>query len=199
MSVKRLIIHPVAMAALLVGGFMTAPSQAGLRDHVLGDQTGCCQRCPACDYCCELKAEEVEEEKTCFEVESKEICIPRVVFPWQKKACRACDGCAGLGCTNCVHNGAKVRRICVLKTDKYKCPKCKYTWTPKKKDVAGGCDVGCCDAGCDGVSPVEPVAEPQVVQPPATTQAQNEGDYWTPVQVQPMAARPVWRSPQRLP
>ena len=145
MSFKQICCGPFAVLILLVGGITAVPSQAGLRDHCIGDQTGCCKRCPSCNHCCNLDAEEVDEEKTCFEVESKEICIPRVVFPWQKKSCRSCDSCSGLGCNACVHNGAKVRRICVLKTKKYNCPKCKYTWTPEEN----GCDVGCCDAACD--------------------------------------------------
>jgi hypothetical protein len=71
------------------------------------------------------------------------------VFPWQKKKLHACNACDGVGCTNCVHNGARVRRICVLKTDKIQCPKCEYTWTAEKK--CSGCDSGCdacCDSGC---------------------------------------------------
>ena len=106
-------------------------------------QTGCSLCCPVCDHTCRLEAKEVEEEISCFEVESKVICIPRVVFPWQKKKCQACDTCDGGGCTDCVHNGARLRRVCVLKKDKIKCPKCKYTWTPEKKCNA-------CDRGCEG-------------------------------------------------
>jgi hypothetical protein len=43
-----------------------------------------------------------------------------------------------------------VRRICVLKTDKITCPKCKYSWSAEKR--CAGCDVGCdgcCDSDCD--------------------------------------------------
>lgn len=106
-----------------------------------------CKSCPSCD--CSLEAKMVDVEKSCFEVETKTICIPRVVFPWQrKKACDACDSCDGRGCNNCVNNGAKTRCIRVIKKKKYTCPECKYTWTPNS---AGCCDAGCdsgCDAGC---------------------------------------------------
>lgn len=114
------------------------------------NQTGCSICCPVCDHTCNLEAERVEEETPCFDVESKLICIPRVVFPWQKKKCSSCDACDGQGCSNCVHNGARVRRICVLKSDSKTCPKCKYTWSTA--DKCSGCDSGSCDSvGCDSV------------------------------------------------
>jgi len=139
---------PFAAAFVLLGGLvLSSPASAiDLWGHKILDQTGCCQRCPECDHCCRLDAELVDEDIPCFNVESKVICIPRVVFPWQLKKCRSCTSCDGVGCTNCVHNGAKTRRICVLKADKYTCPKCEYTWTPEKK----ACVTGCCDAAaCD--------------------------------------------------
>ena len=86
-----------------------------------GEPDPCCHACPQCHYVCKLEAKRSEEEKSCFEVEEKVVCIPRVVFPWQKKR----DPCA--------HNGARIRKICVLKTDSYKCPVCKYTWTAEKR------------------------------------------------------------------
>ena len=138
----------IAFVAVSVGSLLSlADVSAGWGGKKILDQTGCCKRCPACDHVCNLDAEQVEEEKTCFDVETKVICIPRVVFPWQKKkSCDSCDACDGRGCSVCVHNGARVRKVCVLKTDKYKCPKCEYTWSAEKKP----CTVGCCDtAGCD--------------------------------------------------
>ncbi|MEM1070690.1 MAG: hypothetical protein AAGI63_17430, partial [Planctomycetota bacterium] len=77
-----------------------------------------------------------EKERTCYEIKSKVICIPRVVFPWQKakmKKCASCDSCDGQGCTTCIHNGARLRRVCVDTPKKYTCPTCKYTWEAKKK------------------------------------------------------------------
>ncbi len=65
-----------------------------------------------------------EREFTCFEVDYKTICIPKVTFPWQKRKCvggnqggcdagcdslsnGACDGCDGNGCdaNGCDGNG----------------------------------------------------------------------------------------------
>ena len=94
------------------------------------DQTGCCLcDCPVCGHQCRLKAESVEEKIKGFDVESEVICIPRVVFPWQRPKCSTgCGHCDGLGCSTCVHNGARLRRVCRLKPDSYKCPKCEYEW-----------------------------------------------------------------------
>ncbi len=210
MSFKHICCGPFAVMILLLGGITAVPSQAGLRDHCIGDQTGCCKRCPSCNHCCNLDAEEVDEEKTCFEVESKEICIPRVVFPWQKKTCRSCDSCSGLGCNACVHNGAKVRRICVLKTKKYNCPKCKYTWTPEENgcDVGccgTGCDVGSCDTGCDvGANIMITQPAPQTLQPitssnpisqPTSVQQSNRAPQaWIPTPSTP-SAQPSPKTP----
>ena len=87
------------------------------------------------DCRCELSSQEVDVEKSCFEVECKTICIPKVVFPWQtghscfgfglfgcdKSACDSCDtpacdasGSAGKACDTSVHNGAFTKTIKVL-------------------------------------------------------------------------------------
>lgn len=127
-------------------------ASAGWPGTKILDQTGCSMCCPACDHVCNLDAEQGEVERLCFDIEKKVICIPRVVFPWQKKkSCGSCDACDGVGCSACVHNGARTRTICVLKFDSYKCPKCKYTWSAEKKGCGSGCcDTGCCDTGaCD--------------------------------------------------
>lgn len=166
-------------------------------------EAGCCVGCFSCPDCrCKLTAEEVEVEKTCFEVECKTICIPKVVFPWQtgkgcfpfgkwgsRSQCDGCDSCDGKGCsscTNCVNNGAFTRTVKVLKTKKYKCPACEYTWSADES--ATGCDSGCCDsccdAGCDGCcASNEATALPQAWQPTMSYQApQSAGLGVVPVQ-----------------
>ena len=106
-------------------------------------KTTCCPQCDHACTTCHLEAEMVDVDKKCFEVETKLICIPRVVFPWQKKrsSCHSCDACDGHGCSACLHRGAKTRKIKVLKTKKYKCPECQYTWTPEEQTSS------CCDHG----------------------------------------------------
>ncbi len=185
MSFKKItgLIAALAFAAVAVNWTISDASAGwgwGGGKKVI-DQTGCSLCCPACKHVCKLDAKEVEEDKTCFEVECKVICIPRVVFPWQKKKCNACDSCDGQGCNAGVHNGARTRTIRVLKTKDYTCPKCEYKWS---SEPCGGCD-GCCDDGCDGCcdatvgtavpyitpmhsTPVEmapPTAQPVIVEP----------------------------------
>ena len=162
----------LAAAAVFVTGLVAPNTQAGCKSK---------QCCPKCDHVCKLDAEKVDVEKTCFEVESDYICIPRVVFPWQRPAkkscgnCAACDGSGCKSCSACPNNGACVRKIKVLKTKKYKCPECEYTWSAEKVDGCGCggsscggcgdgscgdgcCDAGCCDAGCSSAGASLPPA-----------------------------------------
>ncbi len=199
-----LIAPALAMIALsFSSGWMSTGSATAGRGKLL-DQTGC-SYCPVCDHACKLEAKQVDEQKTCFNVESKAICIPRVVFPWQKakKArCAACDSCGGRGCTACVHNGARVRKVCVLKTEKYECTKCKYTWTAEKKASCSGgpcggsnvCVGGCASGGCDAgyaqylptvsklTAPIAAPIQPMTPQPATTVAAAagtvSEQDYY---------------------
>ena len=118
-----------------------------------------CATCPQCDTCCQLNVDEDKEKKHCWNVEYKEICIPRVVFPWQKSCCAPY-----------ANNGAKVKTVRVLKKHSYECPTCKYSWTPVD---TGCCSDGCCDAGGDVsagqaplVSPTIPAAEKPAAKKP---------------------------------
>ncbi|MCG8652935.1 MAG: hypothetical protein MI861_24050 [Pirellulales bacterium] len=150
-------ISLVMLAAVTVGQlFHSATATAGLFGTGVLDQTGNWGHCPKCRHHCKLEANRVEEEKKCFEVETKVICIPRVVFPWQKpSSCGSCDGCNGRGCRVCVNNGARIREVKILKTKKYKCPKCEYTWSAEKSSCGGGCcDTRCAGTGCDSGVPV---------------------------------------------
>ncbi|MGB7344346.1 MAG: hypothetical protein WBD20_09040 [Pirellulaceae bacterium] len=137
------------VAATLCATYALAtPVQAGCG---IGCKTSQC--CPKCNHVCKLTAEKVDVEKSCFEVESDYICIPKVVFPWQrpaKRSCNTCTSCDGSGCKSCSacpNNGAKIRKIKVLKTKKYECPECEYTWSAEE---AGGC--GCSSGNCAGSS-----------------------------------------------
>ncbi len=155
MSTKTVLrVCLAALAMTMIGGaFRPIAATAS--------QTGC--KCCTDDcHCCKLEAEQVDVEKKCFEVEEKVICIPRVVFPWQtgkscfpfckKKDCGSCDACDGRGCNSCnacVNNGAKTRKIKVLKSSKKDgCPVCEYTWSVEEKACKTGCNRGCCDSGC---------------------------------------------------
>lgn len=128
-------------------------------------------QCGKCNGSCFLKVEPSTKEKSCFKVEAKQICIPRVRFPWQPKdKCKGCDGCDRGGC--CTNHCGRVKTVLVLKKHKYECPACKYTW-----EVAscGACDNTSCDGCSDGQCGADVVPPPdrQVqrrVQPMVLTQ-----------------------------
>ena len=85
----------------------------------------CCRKCPKCQTdVCVLEAECVDEERKCFEVEQKLICIPKVSLPWRKCEKPCCGGCAA----NCRHQCAKTKAVKVLKTKTYECKVCQYSW-----------------------------------------------------------------------
>tara|TARA_R110002049_G_scaffold4601_5_gene32584 strand:- start:811597 stop:812244 length:648 start_codon:yes stop_codon:yes gene_type:complete len=156
------------LIALVAALSIHATPASAIFGKKLVDQTGCpCFTCPSCKHTCNLEAELVDAEKVCFETEEKVICIPRVVFPWQKRSASACCGCTEQPCSRCIHNGAKTRKICVLKPKSYTCPECEYSWSPKEKPCAAGCAPcaegcgagaeGCgagvsCDAPCDTIA-----------------------------------------------
>lgn len=128
-------LHNLVMGAILFGGLSTIQMAAPVR--AADCQCGlCADNCA----CCTLKVEKVDEKHTAWEVECKQVCIPKVVFPWQKR------------CNPCANNGACVRTVRKLKKTEYKCPTLEFTWTPK---MIGGCGCcsggnGCCgDSGCD--------------------------------------------------
>ncbi len=105
-------------------------------------QTSCCEvTCPHCHYSCKFSVDIEEDAHHCYGVECKPICIPRVVWPWQRKKCclndgEPCDACTGDGCLlhskplycSCVNNGACIRKVLVLKKYEFECKKCKYSW-----------------------------------------------------------------------
>lgn len=91
-----------------------------------------CRQCPKClTDVCVLHAECVDEERKCFEVEQKLICIPKVSLPWRKCEKPCCGGCAA----NCRHQCAKTRAVRVLKTRKYECKVCKYSWKVYEPEI----------------------------------------------------------------
>lgn len=87
---------------------------------------GGCVHCPECsesfappqEYC-ELNISQGKETRTCFEVDYKTICIPKVLPPWRQCSEPVC---------------AEARSVKVLKTRKYECPVCKYEWTVRKPE-----------------------------------------------------------------
>ena len=88
---------------------------------------GLCETCPSCHSkaCCP-EPTEITVENHCWEVECKDICIPKFKWPWD--SCCEPPKCG------------KVRTVKVLKKVEKECKECGYKWTVK--------DVGCRKA-CD--------------------------------------------------
>lgn len=108
------------------GGCASGRCRCGLRNRLGGRLRGRNVCCPECEESflpeeyCELEIGAGETEKTCFEVDFKTICIPKIVPPWR-------DPCA----PKC----AEARSVKVLKKKKYKCPSCKYSWKVIKPEL----------------------------------------------------------------
>ncbi len=97
-----------------------------------------------CGYCIsEAKLE--KEKKTTFKVESKEICVPAVQFPWSKCKTQKCG---------------QVKVVCELKKGSTNVEKCKYEWKVEK----------CEDSTCTQHSETETqVEQPKKVSLPRPT------------------------------
>ncbi len=131
------------------------------------------ERRVGCRSCCELTVEESKSLKPCWDIECKQICVPRIVFPWQNRQlgccktgiCAGVDSCTGkccgrrccgsMGGARCktVNRGAFVKTVRTLSKCYYECPSCKYTWTPRPAVCAQGC-VDSCD--CAVTVPMSP-------------------------------------------
>ena len=181
----RFLFSIISSVALLVP--VAVVQAAG---HGCDADCGCEVHCPHCDHVCQFSVDVEKDPKHCYGVECKPICIPKVVFPWQKKKCssggcasacdRGCD-CAGGACgccatcetpdCSCVNNGACVKYVRVLKKYEYECEKCKYKWAavPGCGSSNGGCSAGCGTGYCDTDAAPVPSAAPVPAAAPAPT------------------------------
>lgn len=84
-------------------------------------------RCVTCgDKVCIGHAVPAKETKECYLTECRDICIPKIHFPWQK-CCKPRCG--------------RVISVRVLLVKEYECNTCKWEW--KIKDCKA-CRAGCC-------------------------------------------------------
>lgn len=125
-----------------------------------------CRKCPKCQNdVCVLKAECVKDERVCFEVEQKLICIPKVSLPWRKCEKPCSGGCS----SNCRHKCAKTKTVKVLKTKVYECDVCKYSWKVYEPEAQQATT----DSAAEGK---QPVAQPEY-ETPAEPQYDNSELY----------------------
>lgn len=137
--------HTVLLISVALASMSYAQAESCLKgtcDH------GCCEaECPCCQYfckhVCKLTKETEDEKKHCWNVQCKPICIPKIRFPWEK-------------C--CQPKGATLKYVHVLKKHEYKCPSCKYVWTPVCKE---------CNSCDDCQSNVHPSKQEELPKSPA--------------------------------
>ena len=136
--------QPVAVVSMapLVGAACQSCGQAACSgcDHsgIVG--------CTTCDAGCTLEIKQEKEKKTCFQVETKTICIPSVQLPF------------GICCKPMF---ARSKTIKVLKTKSYEVPVTKYIWS--KADT--GCTQPACVTCAEGVA-VEPAVSAALQEAP---------------------------------
>lgn len=80
--------------------------------HGSGPKHNCCPDCGR--SVCRLVREPVADEKYCYQVECKQLCIPKIRWPWQS----CCDA------PQC----GRVKTVKVLKRVEYECEACGYRW-----------------------------------------------------------------------
>ena len=151
----------IAIAVLSLPAYCVAAN--GILKLNNGNSGGCCTEKPVCPQChCEVTKEEGKVKKHCYEVECKQICIPKVRIPWHLlgqafsngSKCDTGDCDAG----DCSQKPCgEVRTIRVLKKKEYECKVCKCKWTAVCNE--GGCDAGSADVdeGGDAALPPAPV------------------------------------------
>jgi len=160
------------LSGLILAVLLAAPAAAVQAGGYGGCTDGCCTsggcevQCPQCNHTCKLSVSVEKEAKTCYSSECKPVCIPKIVFPWQKKAacCDSgcgCTGSAGDGCCGSekccsANNGACVRYVNVLKKFEYQCDACKYKWEALQACCPGN-GSGCSDSGMP--APPSPAAD----------------------------------------
>jgi hypothetical protein len=121
-------------------------------------RASCGHRCPACPKCshkiCTSCVEKTKEEHHCFNVECKEICVPKITLPcWtdaipffkcKDKSCGCGDNCPTKECCDAPRCGY-VKVVKVLKKHEYECDSCGYKWTISEPCTA--CPSGACQSG----------------------------------------------------
>jgi len=161
------------LATLTIVGFTAATAFAG----GAGCKPAGCnpdRECTPC--CCKPVAKMVDIKKTCYEIETKTICIPPTVFPWDRSPCAdvcgekcggqcgakaACGQCgsngqcgAGCGADRCCESGGLLSGLREM-LGMGLCPTSRCIKVPKKSSKKVGekcvcewvCD-GKCGAGC---------------------------------------------------
>ncbi len=104
---NRLLIIPLTCLIL------AAMNGSALAIHKCGNS---CVKCPRCHQgCCNLDVSEGKVKKHYWTIETEQVCIPKVVLPWQNRSLKrlgscgcdkkGCGGCADGSCTSAYSSG----------------------------------------------------------------------------------------------
>jgi hypothetical protein len=112
-AIRAAVLMSVTLLLVTCGGLATSYS-AGVLPLL--------HTCPQCHQACQHKIcvptpTTLKDEKSCWCIETKEICIPHIRWPWQP--CCEPPKCG------------RVRTVKVLKKVEYECEKCGYKWEIK--------------------------------------------------------------------
>lgn len=126
---------------------LLAGALALMAEKTIAQNDGCCD-CPECGRkVCTGKVEMKKVKKTLFSVEKKDICIPKIRFPWQIRR----DNCGTQCDSSCDANGncgicqplcGRVKTVKVLKKRSIECDKCGYKW-----EITTVESTPCCNSG----------------------------------------------------
>jgi len=181
---------------LLVAMAAVAPSFAG--EH-LGHKHGALF-CPRCSEPCYPTVTKGTETKTCWDVECKAICIPRVTFPWEHgwHGGKGKDGCVEPKC-------GRVKYVNKLMKCEYECSVCKYSWDISEKGDGKGDGAKSREFYYEDPAPAAegapaPVEAAPAVPPPPPVEARRRLDQRAPLPVRYQtvtATTPGTRAPDK--
>ncbi|HRX81372.1 MAG TPA: hypothetical protein P5307_20020 [Pirellulaceae bacterium] len=118
----------LALIATLVGAPAVAGDNGCDGKHDGHGKGGHRAYCPHCGDACYPTVTKGKETKTCWNVESVAICIPKVRFPWESNCGKGCGG-KDCGKENCVPpKCGRTKYVNVLMKHEYECSTCKYSW-----------------------------------------------------------------------
>lgn len=155
----RIGLASVSIGVTFVATILSAEQTPGFSTgEAINTVGGICQQC-GCNKlecccaepkCCPVRTVE-KEKKSCWQVASEYVCIPRFRFPWEccdcPASCRCKDCCPGPTGSRgpCGPLCGRVRCVNVLEAHEYECEKCGFQWEVKCVRTTRGSRSGPCN------------------------------------------------------